>query len=92
MPTPEQLGIKPPPAPLLESPVDWSGVHRRLDQLGVACFQVEKPAAGGYRVICLVPTGQPGQHRRVEGHSATRAEAVRLVLAKVEEWAAARRD
>ncbi|MBL8793045.1 MAG: hypothetical protein JNM56_04010 [Planctomycetia bacterium] len=84
MPSPEQLGIGGGGvAP--ESPVDWTAVHRRLDALGATCFHMEKTAAGGCKVTCLIPTRQPGRQQHLEGHAASKAEAVRLVLEKAEE-------
>jgi hypothetical protein len=81
MPPPEQLGIAAPGA------IDWAAVHQRLDRLGVTCFQMDRPVSGGCHIVCLVPSRQPGQHRRVEAQAATQAEAIRVVLDRAEEWA-----
>ena len=85
LPTPEQLGIAVPTT--TASPIDWTAIHRRLDQMGATCFQLERPVGGGCRVTCLLPTGQANHSRRLEAQANTQAEAVRLVLDQAEEWA-----
>lgn len=85
MPSPEQLGLA--GGQPSTGAVDWAAVHRRLDEMGAACFQIEKLKAGGCRCTCLMPTSQPGRNHRVEAQAATEPEAVRLALAQVEQWA-----
>lgn len=89
MPSPGQLGITPAGARAAEA-VDWNAARRRLDRLGAVYFHVEKLDAGGYRFTCLLPTRQPGRTHRVETVAASEAEAIRLALAKAEEWAGGR--
>lgn len=90
IPSPEELGIGRGDA-ALASParVDWSAVHGRLDQLGATCFLMQRNP-DGIRVSCLLPAGQQGKSRHVEARASSEAEAVRLTLAKVEEWATAK--
>lgn len=82
LPPPEQLGITSSAA----ADTDWTATHRKLEQLGVTCFQLDRQS-GGCRVTCLMPTGQPGRNRRIEVQAATVAEAVRLLLEQTEQWA-----
>src|SRR5262245_10614748 len=84
LPAPEQLGIAMVKTP--ESAIDWTAVHRRLDQMGATCFQLERSVSGGCKVMCLLPTGQANHSRRLEAQANTQAEAVRLVLDQAEEW------
>jgi hypothetical protein len=82
VPSPEQLGIAAPnPA---TANAEWTG---RLQQLGVSSFHFVNLPGGAWQVICLVPGHQPGHHQRVEAEATTPAEAVRLVLSKVEQTA-----
>jgi hypothetical protein len=62
-------------------------MHRRLDNLGVLCFNLDKGAPGGCRFTCLLPTAQQGRSHRIETRAATEAEAVRLAVAEAERWA-----
>jgi hypothetical protein len=88
MPSPEQLGVaRPKPA---ADGVDWTATRQRLDRLGATCFHLERLSPQAYRFTCLLPTTQPGRTHHVEAVAATEAEAVRLTLAKSEEWAAGR--
>jgi hypothetical protein len=82
VPSPEQLGIV-APNPATANP-DWTG---RLQQLGVSSFHFVNLPGGAWQVICLVPGQQPGHHQRLEAEAATPAEAVRLVISKVEQTA-----
>jgi hypothetical protein len=88
MPSPEELGVSPgrPAA----APLDPAAAYRRLEELGATCLQLEKAADGGCRVTCLLPTGQPGRAHRIDVQAAGAAEALRLTVAKAEEWAAGR--
>jgi hypothetical protein len=88
LPSPEELGVGVgQPA---EAGIDWAVVNRRLEALGTVCFQMNKLPQGGWRVTCLVPTGQPDRTRRVEAEAGARADAVRLALEQAEQGAAAR--
>jgi hypothetical protein len=83
LPAPEVLGItaaKPTSATL-----DLSSAHRRLEDLGATCFQIEK-LAQGHRIRCLLPTREVNRTHRVEATAGTQVEAMRLVLDKAEEW------
>src|SRR5687768_12360405 len=55
LPAPEALGIRG------QAVLDLNTVHRRLDQLGATCFQVDRLSQGGCRVTCLLATGQQGR-------------------------------
>lgn len=90
LPSPEQLGIAAaPPAVRSEGDLDWTAVHQRLDRLGVRCFQLDK-TANGCRVTCLLPSSRPGYQRRIEVQATTPVEAVRLLLARIEDSTTAR--
>ena len=45
----------------------------------------------GYRVTCLMPTGQADRNHRIEAEAGSEAEAVRLVVTAAEEWLSRRR-
>ena len=79
MPSPEELGIAKPAAP-----VDWPAVQARLDRLGVLKFALEKLPTDGYRFTCLVPGADPNRPRPVEAVAATEAEALRQGLEQAE--------
>jgi hypothetical protein len=86
MPSPEELGVA--DSKRLDPPsLDWTAVHNQLDRLGATCFHLERTAKGGYRITCLLPTDQPGRTHRIEAEASTEADAVRLTLAKAQEWA-----
>jgi hypothetical protein len=87
IPCPEDLGIGAEQRGAASS-VDWSAVHGRLNQLGATCFQEQKTAQGGYRIICLLPARQQGQLHHIEVDAASETEAVRRALAEAEEWTA----
>jgi hypothetical protein len=89
MPSPEQLGIvqgQTKPSDM----VDWTRTRQCLDRLGATSFQMEKLDQGGFRFLCLLPTGKPGCNHRVEAVAASEADAIRLVLHKSEDWAMTR--
>jgi hypothetical protein len=56
-----------------------------MDRLGVMGFHVERLEAGGFRVICLVPTTAPDRTLRVEALAATREEAALLAVHRAEQ-------
>ena len=76
LPPPEQLGV----ARRSPDGVDWAETHRRLQELGAVGFQLEPLATGGYRFVCLLPSGLPDRPSRIDGQGATQAEAVRAAL------------
>jgi hypothetical protein len=41
----------------------------------------------GYLCTCLLATGDPDRNQRIEARGATEAAAVRLALARAEQWA-----
>ena len=89
MPSPEQLGVAgfkraDPPS------IDWTAVHNQFDRLGATCFHLERTPNSGYRITCLLPTNQRDRSHRIEAEASSEAEAVRLVLAKAQEWAGGR--
>lgn len=83
MPTPEQLGLGGRPA-AREASVDWVAVHRRLDSLGCSCFQMDHPAYGGCKIICLLPTAQAGQSNRIEVQADNPSEAIQVLLQRTD--------
>jgi hypothetical protein len=89
MPSPEELGVT-ANRPAQAVPIDWTAVHARLDQLGATCFQVERPSPGMSRITCLLPASQAGRMHRIEAQAASEADAVRLALSQIEEWAGQR--
>jgi thioredoxin-related protein len=88
LPSPEELGISgDKPAPEVTGrPIDWSALHARLNRLGALSFIVQRPSAQLVRLISLFPMPENRVHR-VEVSAATEAEAVRLFIEQVEEWA-----
>ena len=81
MPSPEQLGVGGRPADS-----DWTVIHKRLQELGVATFQVDRLSAEVVQFTCLLPTADPGQTHRIEAHGATEAEAARRALDEAQRW------
>lgn len=86
MPSPEELGIA-GPAPLAQAGSAWASAYRRLDELGVRSLHLEKSDDGGWRVSCLLPTGQPGRTHRIDAQAGTAEEALQLALSRAEQWA-----
>lgn len=88
LPTPEELGIaSDKAAPVLEvRAIDWTAVHTRLNRLGASCFQVQHPTSQFVRIISMFPQSENRMHR-IEASAATEAEAVRLFIEQVDEWA-----
>jgi hypothetical protein len=78
LPSPESLGIHAGEASSKAAAVDWNAVHARLEQLGVANFQRERLAQGGFRVVLALGS------RQVEGTGATEAAAMVLALERAE--------
>jgi len=85
MPSPAELGV-----PGFNACLDWTAVHNQLDRLGATCFHLERTPKGGYRITCLLPTDQRDRTHRIEAEGSGEADAVRLVLAKAQEWAGQR--
>ena len=83
LPSPEQLGVA---ASKIESAVDWNLVHRRFNDAGATCFLLDHRPQGGYKLTCLLPTGQSNRTHHIEVEAATEAEAARLALERLEEW------
>jgi hypothetical protein len=67
-------------------PTDWAAVHQQLERCGALGFQHERLAQGTYRMSCLLPTAQPDRKHRIDVEAASETEAVRLMLAKANEW------
>ena len=89
MPSPETFGLMAPSA--ASGPVvDWRAFHEQLDNLSATSFHLERPAQGGFKLSCFLPTNQPGHTHRVEVQASGEAEAVRLLLAKAQECVAGR--
>lgn len=81
MPSPEQLGVGAPAS------AAWGKLHQRLDQLGAMCFHLDKVAAG-YRVSCVLPTGQAERLHRIDVEASSEGEAIQLTLERAENWCA----
>ena len=77
MPSPDQLGVNIRQA---AAACDWTAAHRRMQDLGVISFQMDRLNADIFQVVCLLPTSEPGRTHRIEAHGATEAEAVRCAL------------
>jgi hypothetical protein len=88
IPSPEILGIV---NPQRSETIHGMEMRQRLDRLGVVCTNLEKPAQGGFRFICILPTARPARNHRVEAVADTEAEAIRLVVERSEQWAGALR-
>jgi thioredoxin-related protein len=88
LPSPEELGIgAEKAAPTRETKmIDWSALHARLDRLGASSFLVQRPSAQIVRIISMFPVSENRVHR-IEASATTEAEAVRLFLEQVDEWA-----
>jgi len=89
IPSPEDLGIGLEQQPSAAQ-IDWTAFHSRLNQLGATSFQTRRTREGAYQVTCLLPSRQQGQTHHVEARAVSEAEAVRLALAQIEEWAGSR--
>jgi thioredoxin-related protein len=89
LPSPEELGLATDkPALAIENRhTDWTTVHARLDQLGATSLQVLHSGGQAVRIVSMFPTTENRVHR-VETSGATEAEALRLFLEQVDEWAA----
>ena len=83
MPSPEQLGVA---ARSADGGCDWTAIHRRMQDLGVTSFQMDRPDGDIYQFTCLLPTAEAGRTHRIEGRGATQAEAVRRALAEAQRW------
>ena len=89
LPSPEELGLgTDKPALAIENrPTDWTAVHARLDRLGATSLQVLHSGGQLVHIVGMFPTGENRVHR-VEANGANEAEALRLFLEQVDEWAA----
>ena len=83
MPSPQQLGVA---ARSGDGGCDWTALHRQMQDLGVASFQMDRPNGDIYQFTCLLPTAEAGRTHRIEGHGATQAEAVRRALDEAARW------
>lgn len=88
LPSPEQLGIA---LASTGAPADtnWTAGYQRFKELGAVCFRIDK-VPQGYRITCLLPTGQPGKEHRIEAEALSETEALRLALNDAERWASTR--
>ena len=83
MPSPDQLGVNVRPA---DGACDWTAIHRRMQELGVISFQMDRLNADVFQITCLMPTAEAGRTHRIEAHGATEAEAVRCALDEAQRW------
>ena len=83
MPSPDQLGVSGGPA---DGGCDWTATRRRLQDLGVVTFQVDRLNAEVYQFTCLLPSSEPSRTHRIEAHGTTEAEAVRRALDEAQRW------
>ena len=65
--------------------VDWAMVHSRLRSAGSVTFQSDKTSTG-HRVLCMIPGKLPGSLQRFESHDESEAQAVQMLLEKLNEW------
>lgn len=89
MPAPEHFGIQnrtvaKSVAPSIQQ-VDWAMVHSRLRSAGSVTFQSDKTSTG-HRVLCMIPGKLPGSLQRFESHDESEAQAVQMLLEKLNEW------
>jgi hypothetical protein len=82
MPSPDQLGVN----ALSAGACDWIAAHRRMQELGVVSFQIDRLNTDVYEITCLLPTAEAGRTHRIEAHGATEAEAVRGALDEAQRW------
>jgi hypothetical protein len=83
MPSPDQLGVAGRPT---DGACDWTAIHRRMQDLGVISFQLDRLNADVFQITCLLPTSEAGRTHRIEAHGATEAEAVRCALDEAQRW------
>jgi len=75
IPSPEELGLGTAKV-TANDPIDWSMVERRMDQLGVTGYQMQK-AEDGFRFSIEI------RGKTVIGRGASKAAAVRSAFAQV---------
>jgi hypothetical protein len=89
MPAPEHFGIQNGTVAKSVTPsiqqVDWAMVHSRLRSAGSVTFQSDKTSTG-HRVLCMIPGKLPGSLQRFESHDESEAQAVQMLLEKLNEW------
>jgi hypothetical protein len=84
IPTPEEVGVAASrPA---AAAVDWAATHRRLQELGVVGFCLERLPDGGSRFSCLLPRPGAASPQRIEASAGREHEAVRLCLEQAGRW------
>jgi len=83
MPSPGQLGVS---AKLADGAADWVAIHKRLQELGVGTFQVDRLNAEVFQFTCLLPAAEAGKTHRIEAHGNTEAEAARRALDEAQRW------
>ena len=54
-----------------------AAIHRRMQDLAVASFQMDRLNGDVYQFTCMMPTADAGRTHRIEARGATQAEAVR---------------
>ena len=62
MPSPEQLGV----AGRADGGCDWAAFHKKMQELGVSSFQMDRPNADSYQFTCMIPTGDTVRTHRIE--------------------------
>lgn len=83
MPSPEQLGVAGRTA---DGGCDWTAIHRLMQDLGVASFQMDRLNGDVYQFTCMMPTPDASRTRRIEARGATQAEAVHRALGEAQRW------
>jgi hypothetical protein len=86
LPSPEELGLASEKPAADGGHADWTALHARLEQMGATCLQVQRPSSQLVRIVSMFPMAENRVHR-IEASGATEAEAVRLFLEQVDEWA-----
>jgi len=89
MPAPEHFGIQNGMMVKSVAPsnqqIDWAMVHARLRSAGSVTFQSDISSTG-HRVLCMIPGKLPGSLQRFEAHNESEAQAVQMLLEKLNEW------
>jgi hypothetical protein len=85
MPSPGELGVAESRG--RDGKADWNNARERLQQLGAIAFNLDQLGGEGCRFSCFLPTASPSRTHHIEATAASESEAIRLALAKAEEWA-----
>jgi hypothetical protein len=91
LPSPQQLGLTQAPATTAPAEqLDGNATVQQVHRLGATGFHVAQLPGGRCQVSLQLPAGQD-HSEHVEATADSEAAAVRLALARAEQWASARR-